>query len=113
MSMNFYLRDITFVTDVSVPTIQTFKLMLKPVFPKQFHFLKPLDIFMTLLKQAKKGYVCEKGNIEDVEKVCIEVQKTSKNVGGKPTRGFSLQSEQNMQCFEVRPRLWKKSKGIA
>ena len=27
---------------------------------------------------------------EDVDKVCIEVQKTSDNAGGKPTRGFSL-----------------------
>ena len=28
---------------------------------------------------------------EDVDKVCIEVQKTSDNAGGKPTRNFSLQ----------------------
>ena len=28
---------------------------------------------------------------EDVDKVCIEVQKTSDNTGGKPTRCFSLQ----------------------
>ena len=28
---------------------------------------------------------------EDVEKICIKVQKTSDNAGGKPTRGFSLQ----------------------
>ena len=28
---------------------------------------------------------------EDVDKVCIEVQKTSDKTGGKPTRGFSLQ----------------------
>ena len=28
---------------------------------------------------------------EDVDKICIEVQKTSDNAGGKPTRGFSLQ----------------------
>ena len=48
---NLYLRDITFVTDVSVPTIETIKLVFKPVFLKQFYFLKPaLDIFMTLLK---------------------------------------------------------------
>ena len=47
---NLYLRDITFVTDVSVPTIKTIKLVFKLVFLKQFHFLKPLDIFMTLLK---------------------------------------------------------------
>ena len=47
---NLYLRDITFVTDVSVATIETIKLVFKPVFLKQFHFLKPLDIFMTILK---------------------------------------------------------------
>ena len=28
---------------------------------------------------------------EDVDKVCIEVQKTSDNAGGKPTRDSSLQ----------------------
>ena len=49
--MALKLRDITFVTDVSVPTIETVKLVFKPVFLKQFHFLKPLDIInMTLLK---------------------------------------------------------------
>ena len=34
-----------------------------------------------------------------VDKVCIEVQKTSNNAGGKPTRGFSLHSTQNIQCL--------------
>ena len=43
---NLYLRDIIFVTDVSVPTIETIKLTNQ--------FLKPLDIFMTLLSLAKK-----------------------------------------------------------
>ena len=28
---------------------------------------------------------------EDVDKICIEVQKTSDNAGGKPARGFTLQ----------------------
>ena len=28
---------------------------------------------------------------EDVDKVCIDVQKTSDNAGGKPRRDFSLQ----------------------
>ena len=28
---------------------------------------------------------------EDVDKVCIKVQKTSDNAGEQPTRGFSLQ----------------------
>ena len=47
------------------------------------------------LKNTRKMYVCEKGNIErrerDVDRICIEVQKTSDNAGGKPTRDFSLQ----------------------
>ena len=46
------LRDIPFVTDVSVPTIN---LVFKPVSLKQFHFLKPLDIFMTLYEIGEKG----------------------------------------------------------
>ena len=32
----------------------------------------------------------------DVDKVCIEVQKTSCNAGGKTTRGFSLHSAQHL-----------------
>ena len=28
---------------------------------------------------------------KDVDKICVEVQKTSDYAGGKPTRGFSLQ----------------------
>ena len=39
---NLYLREIIFVTDVAVVTIETTKLVFKPVFVKQFHFLKPL-----------------------------------------------------------------------
>ena len=34
--------------------IESIKLVFKPVFPKQFHFLKPLNIYITLLKWAKK-----------------------------------------------------------
>ena len=30
---------------------------------------------------------------EDVDKVCIEVQNTSDNAGGKPARGFSLKKQ--------------------
>ena len=45
----------------------------KQVFLKQFHFLKPLDIFMTLLKQAKK--VTLRDANEDVDKVCIRYKK--------------------------------------
>ena len=84
-----YLRKIILVTDVAVLSIETFKLVFKSIILKQFHFLKPLDIFMTLLKFAKK--VTMRDAKEYVDKVCIEVQKTSDNVSGKPTRDFSLQ----------------------
>ena len=40
---------------------------------------------------------------EDVDKICIEVQKTSDNAGGKPARGFTLHHKNF--CFELRPRL--------
>ena len=51
---------------------------------------------MTLLKYAPvKGTSAKKKETlrdakEDVDKVCIEEQKTSDNTGGNPTRGFSL-----------------------
>ena len=60
--------------------------MFKPVFLKQFrqfHFLKPLDIFMRLLKYAKK--VALRDAKENVDKICIEVQTTSDKAGGKLT----------------------------
>ena len=43
---------------------------------------------MGILKDAK----------EDVDKVCIEVQITSDNVGEKSTRGFSLQHKTFTHC---------------
>ena len=52
--MECVLTRIIFVTDVAVVTIETTKLVFKPVIVKQFHFLKPLDIFMTLLKYAMR-----------------------------------------------------------
>ena len=62
--------------------------MFKPVLLKQmrqFHFLKPLDIFMTLLKYANKSTSAKKVTLrdaeEDVEKIYIELKKTSDNVG--------------------------------
>ena len=82
-----YLRKIIVVTDVAVLTIDAIKIVFKPVFLKQVRLLKPLDNFMTLLKYARKHRDAK----EDVDKVCIEVQKTSDNTGGKPTRCFSLQ----------------------
>ena len=51
---NLYLGEIIFVTNVAVLTIQTIKIVFKLLFLKQFHFLKPLDIFMTLLKYAMR-----------------------------------------------------------
>ena len=80
------------------------QLVLKPVFLKQFDFLKPLDILLSLLDPFEIG---EKGtsaktvtlrdaNEDAVGKVCIVVQKTSDNAGGKPKRGFSLHSTQNI-----------------
>ena len=49
---------------------------------------------MRLLKYAKKVRLQEEVTLrdekKDVDKICIEVQKTSDNAGGKPTRGFSL-----------------------
>ena len=38
---NLYLQEIIFVNDVAVLTIETTKLVFKPVFLKQFQFLKP------------------------------------------------------------------------
>ena len=60
---------------------------------RQFHFLKPLDIFVKLFSEngtsAKKVTLMDAK--EDVDKICIEVQTTSDNAGGQPTWGFSLQ----------------------
>ena len=38
---NLYSREIIFVNDVAVLTIETTKLVFKPAFLKQFRFLKP------------------------------------------------------------------------
>ena len=91
-----YLREIIFVTDVAVLTIETAKLVFKPVSKKQFHFLKALDdafeIRDAFLKYGtSKKKVTSRDAKEDVDKVCIKVQKTPDNSGGKPTRGFSPQ----------------------
>ena len=90
---NLYLGEIIFVTNVAVLTIETIKIVFKLLFLKQFHFLKPLDIFMTLLKyamrfwnkyfiskahclfQKRKKNVTSRDAKEDVDKVCIKVQK--------------------------------------
>ena len=59
-------------------------------------FLKTFGYLYDAFEIGEQRYVREKGNIEDADKVCIEVQKTSDNAGGKPTRGFSLHSTQNI-----------------
>ena len=85
---NLYLRDITFVIDVSVSTIETIKLVFKLVFLKQF-----ISCYGRFWNRRKR-YVCEKGNIEGRERGCRQSlywgTKTFHNAGGKPTRGFSL-----------------------
>ena len=65
--------------------------------------MKPLDIFMTLFWNRRKGTFAKKVSLrdanEDVDKVCIEVQKTSDNTGGKPTGAFSLNSTQTFSAL--------------
>ena len=88
-----YLRDITFATDVSVPTIETIKLVFKAVFLKQFHFLKLLDILASWhFWNRRKGMSAKKVILRDanwdVDKVCIVVQKTSDNAGWRTYSRF-------------------------
>ena len=60
---------------------------------------RAISIWISLWRfwSTRKRYVCEKLKVtmrdakEDVDKVCINVRKTSDNAGGKPTRGISLQ----------------------
>ena len=66
--------------------------MFKPVFLKQFrqfHFFKTLGYLNVAFKIRKKSMSAKKvalrGAKEDVDKICIEVQKTSDNACGKPT----------------------------
>ena len=51
MEFNLYLRDIIFVTNVAVQTIETIKLVFKPL---------SFDAF----EIGKKRYLCLKGNIQ-------------------------------------------------
>ena len=51
--------------------------------------------------------------VTSVDKICIEVQKTADNAGGKSTRGFSLQHKTFSALNYVRSRLWNHGKGIA
>ena len=96
--------------------------MFKPVFLKhfrQFHFIclkTPGYLFQGFeirekVTSAKK--VTLRDEKEDVDKICIEVQKTFDNAGGKPTRGFSLQHRTFSALKYAQLRLWNHSKGIA
>ena len=71
--------------------------MFKPVFLKhfrQFHFicLKTLGYLFQGFEIREKVTSAKKVTLrdekEDVDKICIEVQKTFDNAGGKPTRGL-------------------------
>ena len=98
-----YLRETISETDVGVLAIETFfnrqaYFNKSFVFLKQFwqfHFLKPLDIFAEAFEIRENGTSAKKVTLrdakEDFDKICIEVQTTSDNAGGQPTRGFSLQ----------------------
>ena len=61
--------------------LSTIKLVFKPVFLKQFHFLEPFDIFMTLLKYGEKASFAKKVTSrdakEDVDKVFCNPHVTS------------------------------------
>ena len=66
--------------------------MFKPVFLKQFrqfHFFKTLGFLYVAFKRCEKSASAKKVALrdakEDVDKICIEVQKTSDNASGKPT----------------------------
>ena len=64
--------------------LSTIKLVFKPVFLKQFHFLEPFDIFMTLLKYGEKGTFAKKVTLrdakEDVDKVCDPHVTSTQNI---------------------------------
>ena len=96
--------------------------MFKPVFLKhfrQFHFicLKTLGYLFQGFEIREKVTSAKKVSLrdeqEDVDKICIEVQKTFDNAGGKPTRGFSLQHRTFSALKYAQLRLWNHSKGFA
>ena len=81
-----YLRHNIFVTDVSVPAVETIKLArVQTGLSETVSFLKTFGYLYDAFE------IGEKGNTEGRERgcrVCIEVKKTSDDAGGKPTRGF-------------------------
>ena len=68
----------------------------KPVRSETASFLKTFGQLYDAFETGEKGTSAEKVTLrdanEDVDKVCIEEQKTFDEAGGKPTRGFSLHS---------------------
>ena len=78
--MEFVLRRYHFVTEVSVPTIETIKLVFKPVFLKQFHFLTKFGYLYDTFDIGEKGMSAKKVTLRDAnedDRIIIEVQKTS------------------------------------
>ena len=86
-----YLRDYIFVTDVSVPAVETIKLArVQTGVSETVSFLKTFGYLYDAFE------IGEKGNTEGRERGCRQSlyrgkKKTSDDAGGKPTRGFSLQ----------------------
>ena len=101
---NFYLREIVFVTDVGVLTIETFSIKRKACVLTRISqtvsavsFLKTLGYLHQAFEIREKGTSAKKVTLvdakEDVDKICkiCMYKRTSDNVGGKRTRSFSLQ----------------------
>ena len=70
---------------------QLLRLVFKPVFLKQFSFPETFGYLYDAFETGEEGTSAKKITLrdanKDVDKVCIEEQKTSDNAGGKPTRG--------------------------
>ena len=66
--------------------------MFKPVFLKQFHFLKPLDICMTLLEQAKNVLLRKKVTVRDAnEDVDNRLYQGTKHLWQRRWKTYSTQ----------------------
>ena len=93
-----YLWEIIFVTDDAVLTIETVKIMFKPVFMKQFHFIKTLGYLFEPLKYAKR-YVCEKGNIGTRKRVSTKSVSRFKNLQTTQAKNLPAVSHFNIKHF--------------
>ena len=89
---NLYVRDIIFVTDVVVLAIETFLIKRKARVQtglsetvSAVSFLKILGYLYEAFEIREKGTSKKKVTLtdakEDVDKICIEVRKTSDNAG--------------------------------